>query len=126
MGATAIDSPHRCRCVFFSLFPPHLGEWVGFLGPFVCFSCIFWSVGVCVECVFPQVILLIIEKKLYSSTNCDSKNASPTLVENLHSLHGLLKNYYLVTQKIVASFKDQREYHCNQKCHIIVVQMPVD
>ena len=36
----------------FSLFPPHLGEWVGFLGAFVCFSCVFWSIGVCVECVF--------------------------------------------------------------------------
>ena len=51
MGGMAINSPHRCRCFFclFSLFPPHLGKWVGFLGAFVCFSCVFW---VCVECVF--------------------------------------------------------------------------
>ena len=38
--------------LLFSLFPPHLGKWVGFLGAFVCFLCIFWSIGVCVEGVF--------------------------------------------------------------------------
>ena len=35
--------------LLFALFPPHLGEWVGFFGAFVCFSCVFWSIGVCVE-----------------------------------------------------------------------------
>ena len=47
---------------------------------------------------------------LYLSTNCDSEIASPTLVENPHSLCGSHENYYPVAQKIVASFKDQREY----------------
>ena len=27
--------------LLFLLFPPHLGEWVGFLGAFMCFSCVF-------------------------------------------------------------------------------------
>ena len=38
----------------FVVFSPHLGNWVCVFGVCVCvcFTCIFWSVGVCVECVF--------------------------------------------------------------------------
>ena len=91
--------------LLFLLFPPHLGEWVGVLGAFVCFSCVFWSVGVCVECVFPLSNIATYRKNLYSSTNCNSENASPTLVENPCSLCGSLENYYPAAQKIVASFR---------------------
>ena len=49
--------------LLFSLFPPHLGEWVGFLGAFVCFLCVFWSIGVCVECVFPLSNIVTYRKK---------------------------------------------------------------
>ena len=35
-----------------ALFPPHLGESMFFFGVLLCFSCVFWSVGVCVEGVF--------------------------------------------------------------------------
>ena len=86
----------------FSLVPPHLGNWVGVLGVFVCFTCIFWSIGVCVECVFPLSNIANYRKNfLYSSTNCDSKIATPTLVENPCSLHGSHKNYYPVAKKLL-------------------------
>ena len=48
----AIDSPIGVGVFFvvFVAFSPHLG-WVCVFGVCVCFLCIFWSVGVCVECV---------------------------------------------------------------------------
>ena len=68
MGATAIDSRHRCRCfllLLFSLFPPHLGDWVGVLGVRV-FYVHFWSIGVCVECVFfSKSNIVNYRKKIY-------------------------------------------------------------
>ena len=97
---------------WFALFPPHLGESM----------CFFWCIRVsfvhflehwcvCGTCFFVLSNIVNYRKKiLYSSTNCDSENASPILVENPCSLCGSLKNYYLVAEKNVASFKDQREY----------------
>ena len=38
----------------FIVFSPHLGDWTGVFGACVCFTCIFWSVGVCVEWVFSK------------------------------------------------------------------------
>ena len=51
MGAMAIDSPICVEVFFFVVvvvFSPHLGDWVCVFGVCVLFSCIFWSIGVCV------------------------------------------------------------------------------
>ena len=89
-------------------------------GCFWCISVFFvrflerWCV--CGRCFFVLSNIVNYRKNfLYSSTNCDSKNASPILVENPRSLRGSLKNYYPVAEKNVASFKDQREYLINYK-----------
>ena len=107
----AIDSPHRCRCVFCCCFRCSHHTLVNGCNFWVhsCVFHVFFGVLVCVWNVFSPLSNILNYRKefLYSSTNCDSKIASPTLVENPHSLHGSLKNYY---PKIVASFKDQREY----------------
>ena len=54
----AIDSPIGVEVFFvvfvvFVAFSPNLGDWVCIFGVCVCvlFSGIFWSIGVCVECV---------------------------------------------------------------------------
>ena len=49
----------------FALFPPHLGESMSFFGVFVCFSCVFWSIGVCVEGVFSLSNIVNYRKKFY-------------------------------------------------------------
>ena len=50
----AIDSPIGVEVFFVVLvvFSPNLGEWVCVFGVCVLFSGVFWSIGVCVECVF--------------------------------------------------------------------------
>ena len=51
----AIDSPIGEEVFFvvvFVVFSPNLGDWVCVFGVCVLFSCIFWSTGVCEECVF--------------------------------------------------------------------------
>ena len=86
-----IDVFFRCIVVFFMRF---LERWC-----------------VCGRCFFVLSNIVNYRKNfLYSSTNCDSENASPILVENPRSLRESLKNYYPVAEKNVASFKDQREY----------------
>ena len=58
---------------------------------------------VCGRCFFVLSNIVNYRKKnLYSSTNCDSENASPILVENPRSLRESLKNYYPVAEKNVA------------------------
>ena len=66
MGATAIDSPHRCRCVLllFSLFPPHLGEC--FFWVHLCVFHAFFGALVCVCNVFsPLSNIVNYRKKIY-------------------------------------------------------------
>ena len=112
MGATAIDSPHRRRLFFWVGVVPSTPWRIDvFFGVLLCFSCVFGAL-VCVWKVFFVLSNIVNYRKkiLYSSTNCDSENASPILVENPHSLRESLKNYYPVAEKNVASFKDQREY----------------
>ena len=94
MGATAIDSPHRRRWFFLVGVVPSTPWRID-----VFFRCIVvffmrflehWCV--CGRCFFVLSNIVNYRKKiLYSSTNCDSKNASPILVENPRSLRGSLK-----------------------------------
>ena len=98
-----------CCCCFCCSLHTLANGWV--FRVHLCVFRVFFGALVCVWNVFsPLSNIVNYRKKLYSSTKCDSENASPTLVENPRSLHGLLENYYLVAQNIVASFKDQREY----------------
>ena len=93
MGAMAIDSPICVEVFFvfvFVVFSPHLGDWVCVFGVCVCVFCVFWSIGVCVECVFPLSNSNNLRNYfLHSSIDCDSEITSPTLIQNPHILHGL-------------------------------------
>ena len=66
MGATAIDSRHRCRCVvlLFSLFPPHLDEWV-FFWVHLCVFCAFFGALVCVWNVFFPLSNIVSYRKIF-------------------------------------------------------------
>ena len=71
-------------------------------------SCVlhaFFGALMCVWNVFFLSNIVNYRKNLYSSTNCNFEIASPTLVENPHSLHGSQENCYPVAQKIVASLR---------------------
>ena len=75
------------------------------MGVFSVHSCVFhafFGALVCVWKVFFALSNIVnYRKNLYSSTNCNSKNASPILVENPRSLRGLLKNYYQAHKKML-------------------------